>query len=430
MRQAWLILAVVGGCSGKPSGSIDVVTGAETDALTRAPAPTRLVVEAFGTDGKATRLGEVHLPAQTLDLAEQKQATIATIRVTARDDGDVILASGSSLLLTMGSIAGRTLPIFVQRVGELARMPSPLADAREEPMLTVLAGRYVLVTGGTDPTLSAQASLYDLMALAPLANPPSFPFVPASIAPVGTGTLLLDEHQAKVFDFSASTVADAALPSSGGSLAEIAGGPTVLAEDGTAYVVGPARRTGAPTNKVLKIATDGTPSYVSLAAARLGAGATWLSGRGLVVVGGSDTAAGVEVLAPGATAAVPLGFPPDPRTWVAAPYDGAVVVLAGSGPPRSVDLGCASQCSPRPFSTDPFSTDPGARVTELYMADATGVFAVARDSTGTTHALRLSPTGATELPVKVPRKNARSVRLPTGAIALIGGATTIESFRP
>jgi hypothetical protein len=419
------MVVVLGGCSGKPSGTIDIVTGAETDVFTRAPAPTRIVVESFDKDGKATRIGEAKLPAKTLDLTEQKQATVATLRVTARDDGDVTIAAGSSLLLTLGSIAGRALPIFVQRLGELARMPSPLADGREDPILSTVAGRYVLVVGGTDGSIATKTNLYDLMSLAPLANPPPLAFVPRSIAPVDTGSLLIDDTQAKVFDFSSSELKNAVLPSSGGSLAEVAGGPTVVADDGTAYVVGPARRTGMPTNKVLKIATDGTPSYVSLAAQRLGAGATWVSGHGLVVIGGSATAAGVEVLAAGSTSAVSLGFPPDAGTWVAAPYDGNVVVLAATGTPRSVDVGCASQCA-----SQPFSKDPGATVIELHTADAKGVFALARDADGTTRAFRLAPATATEVKLLVPRKNARSVRLPTGNIAVVGGATTIESFRP
>lgn len=414
------------GCSGKPSGAIDIVTGAETDVFTRAPAPTRIVVESFDTSGTATKLGEARLPAATLDLAEQKQATVATIRVTARDDGDAILASGSSLLMTLGSISGRTLPIFVQRLGELARMPSPMPDGREDPILSIVAGREVLVVGGTDGAIATQSALYDLMAVGPTDSPPVMPFVPKSVVPVSAGALLIDDTRAQVVDLSVTpvTVKDAALPS-GGIVSEVAGGPTVMADDGAAYVVGPARRTGTPTARVLKIASDGTPSWITLAAPRLGAGATWLTGRGLVVAGGSATASGVEVLAAGATASVPLGFPPDAGTWAAAPYDGNVIVLAAAGPPRSIDLGCASSCM-----SQPFSKDPGSVVVELHKGDAKGAFALARDADGTTRAFILGPMAAKEVPLKIPRKNARSVRLPTGAIAVVGGATTIESFRP
>ena len=49
---------------------------------------------------------------------------------------------------------------------------------------------------------------------------------------------------------------------------------------------------------------------------------------------------------------------------------------------------------------------------------------------GDTHVFRLSTTGPTEVPTRVPHENARAAWSPVGSIVLFGGASVIESFTP
>jgi len=241
LRRALLLTAVLS--CGKPQGTLQITTGQETDVFTKDPKPTQIVVEAFATDGTSTRIGQAALPATTVELGEQKKAAVATLRVTARDDQNKILVQGSSLLLELGVLGDRTLQIFVQRTGELARMPCVLGDAREDPTLSVLAGRYILVVGGADATLAPKTQLCDLMSLTALPKPPPMPVVPKSIAPVDVGEVLVTDDAAKVFDFSNSKSSDLSVPS-GGTFAEVSGGPTVEGDKGIQFIVGCAESSG------------------------------------------------------------------------------------------------------------------------------------------------------------------------------------------
>ena len=55
---------------------------------------------------------------------------------------------------------------------------------------------------------------------------------------------------------------------------------------------------------------------------------------------------------------------------------------------------------------------------------------VGEDASGLSHAVRLDAKGITEIALKVGRKRARALVLPTGEIAVAGGATTIEGLAP
>ena len=436
MRRTPVVLLFVAflACSSKPEGSIELLVGGETDAMTRAPAPVSLLVESVASDGTATQLTRVGLPATTIDLGDQSQDTVAQLRVTAFDADGTARVRGTSVAVQLGGLAGTTLELFVQRAGELARLPSPLADARPQPLLAAVSGRYFFVAGGSDASLALATQLYDLATYTPMASPPKLPRAPKSMALFGTVALLVDETGATWFSLADSTTADAGVPT-GGSFAEIAGGASVVADDGSVYIVGGTRPTGDPTPRVLRLDTAGTISFVSLTTARLGATATWVVGRGLVVAGGSATGAGVEILGATATSATALSFPPDPTTGAgAAALDGAHVVFAGGVDPmkadaklRVVDLGCASMCTAAPWT----SSLPALLVrAQAFALGDGGALVVGDDAMGVTHAARVSPTRADDVPFKAARSGARAVLLPTGAIAVVGGAQVVETFVP
>lgn len=413
-------------CSGPPEGSITIVTGEETDVFTRAPAPVTLVTEKLALDGKKTELGRTQLPVDTVNLGELPRTEVGAISISALDAATKPIVRGETLFVQWGALEGSTLEVFAQRTGELARMPRGPA-AIDPGNAAMLAGRYVLETSGTT------AVVYDLLSLRTLANQPTLPRPAKSVATVGTVVLAIDESGATSLDLSTGQTYPFDAPA-GGTLAEVAGGDRVAATDGTQFVVGATRSSGGATARVLVVDRDGRATFASLTTAREGACATWVEGRGLVVVGGDGKSAGAEVLAPGATTATPLPFPPDPvRGCGAATLDNAHVAIAGGSgvagdasagvAVRVLDLACTTACAPAAWP----DAIPLVRAQAVGLA-SDAAFVLGDDTTGATHAYRASAGGLKEIPIRIPRRGARLVPTPTNAIIVLGGGVGIEQY--
>jgi hypothetical protein len=429
-------LALVASCADKPSGSLAITTGGESDAFTRAPTPTKLVVEGIGTDGKTVLLGEAQLPSGAVDLGERAQTDLYSIKISGFDGAGARILSGATQQVQLGALDGLSVPVFVQRTGELARMPSGLDAVRESPLAVLVAGRFVFVAGGKDSPKSSQ--IYDIASLATVGAAADLPRAPKSVAVAGVAALLIDDGGATFVDLSTAVTSEATVPG-GGTFAEVAGGASVAAPDGVTFVVGATRAQGAPTARVLRVAKDRSLSFVSLAEPRLGAAATWVEGRGLVVAGGSAGGAGAEIVSAGASASSAAPFAADPIVGAgAAMLDGQHVLLAGGfddkgapAPTRVLDLGCSASCVPAAWSAAvlPIAI---ARSTSFAL-DAGAALFVGEDAAGASHALRVSETLVQEVAFKVPRKGARGIDYAAAGLrsfVVVGGAKEVESFTP
>jgi hypothetical protein len=439
VRRYALLLGLVStaaavACSSTSNGTLQIVTGGETDTFTRAPAPVSLRVDEIDSSGSLKTLATASLPTDNIDLGSSDVTTIAALRVSGLDANGNRLVFGQSLPIELGALDGVTLPLFVQRTGELARMPNPLSDARPSPVLSLAAGRYLFVAGGSDSALAKTSQLYDFASLSPLSSPPGLPRAPLSVAFVGTLGWLIDGDGASLADLSSNTYNDVD-PPAGGTFSEIAGGGTVVVpSDGSQYIVGATRTTGAPTDKVLALDPSGNPSWITLSAPRLGAAAAWVEGRGLVVAGGSATAAGVELVATKATTGTALAFLPDSSSGAGAiALDSQHVLLAGGvlaggkdAGARAVDAGCGSACAPAVWTSLPVAITSA----HAFAFDAATGLVVGSDASGKTHVYRLTTAAATEMPTKVTHTGAGAVVSPLGTIVLFGGAAEIESFTP
>jgi hypothetical protein len=446
-RKATALLGLLLGaaCSSTDNGSIQLVTGEETDTFTRAPAATKLQVESVDTTGTRTVLASVALPATTIDLGTQSESTVATLEVTGFAANGERVVFGSSLPYIFAGLAGATVPIFVQRVNDFARLPAPLSDTRQAPLLSQVQGQYLFVAGGAPSTLSATSQIYDFAALAPFASPPTLPFAPLSMAFVGTvGWLFAADGTAAYFDLASDT--SQGIPAvAGGSFADVAGGQTIVGDNGVQYIVGATRITGNPTAAILAIDPNDTsnstylfggPKWITLRSARLGAAAAWVPGRGLVVVGGSSTAAGAEFVSSGTTTSTALAYPPDATVLAGATAlsnDGTVLVAGGYGPNgdagvRTITLSCPSACAPTVWQPA-FPVPVPLVAAQAFTMSATSAFVVGSEFlTGTTHAFVATMSGLTEVATKVPHTNARATWSPLGSIVLLGGSRLIESF--
>jgi hypothetical protein len=426
-------------CSSSPSGTLKLVTGEEDAAVTFAGV-TAMTVEWVDGDAGAHTLAQVAWPASSINLGSVDEGTVGQIQVKGSDATGAHVVFGSVIPLQFGALDGVTLPVFMQRVGAFARLPQPPNDSRTSPLLGVLGGRYLVMTGGDDPSTSTTSQLYDLLTLQPLLYPPVLP--PAeSMALVGTTAYMITESGATLYDLSSSDGGTVALPSGLATAASVAGGATVVATDGTQYIVGGTRVLHEPTDAILRIDGTGTATWIHLAVARQGAAAVWLDGpRGLLVAGGSDKAPGAELVLDDGEVK-PIDVPADPSMTAGAATldDDHLVVLAGGSMPdlsdpgvRVLDLQCATPCVP---STWPALPTPLAFAQAYGMPGKSSVVVVGSVlGGGATHVFLLTEQGPTEIPTRVPHTHARTVASPVGitpgSFFLVGGAPEIEAFAP
>jgi hypothetical protein len=448
------IPAAAWGCSSTDNGTIQIITDEEAGTFTKNPAPTQLQIIAVESADASTVLATAPLSATTIDLGNlSESASPVSINVRGLDGTGALRAFGATLPVSYAGMAGQTIPVFVQRSGEFARLPGPLADARTAPTLGFIQGEYLLVAGGGASAATASTTqIFDFAAFAALAAPPTLPVVPQSMAFYGTIAWLVNASGATYFDFSSSGSLAIAMPP-GGTFADVAGGVTLSDADGAQYIVGATRTTGAPTRSVLKIdpndASDtnypyGKPTWLTLTTARLGAAAAWVSGRGIVVAGGQPegSAPTVDIIGPSAVTAtsVPYAVPNAVGAGMT-PLDTQHVLLAGGvstatlGDPGVLvlDLGCAPSATMScvtPWAGLPAGAGPLASAQTFSWAPTEALVVGNELGTGATHVYRVSASTATEVPTRVAHHDARAAWSPVGTIVLFGGSNVLESFTP
>ncbi|MBW2457885.1 MAG: hypothetical protein JRI68_25490 [Deltaproteobacteria bacterium] len=441
-RLAFILLvgATCSACtSDPPVVTIDVTTGHETDAFSQDPAVTEVTVKGLTVDG-ATLMSATAQPGGSFSLGEVAEDELLRFEVTGTDATSTLQVRGRSLGLVIGELAADVLPVFAQRLGQWARPPSQLDHSHVGGLGAVLGERLLMVTGGsaTDGAEDGSVAFYDLLALGG-ATGGVLSFVPKSIvvSADGDAALFIDEHEAHWIDFAAAESAIVEPPDGLSSFDQIAGGKTVVGPEAS-YVVG-ATRSSAPSDRILVVAADRSLSSATLTAPRQHAAAAWVPDVGLAIAGGSDTAAGVEVLAAGGSTATLRPFEPDAVIGAGAVkgiVGGELLLLCGvDGDQPSLE--CIADCTPTTLDID-----LGATVThcDAYAADDGAVLVVGQDVDDgqiRTWSVAVTAAAATELPLREPRLGAVSVPAPNGTLALLGGehldgtpALTVEMLFP
>lgn len=419
---------------GSQSATISVTTGGESDALTRDPAVTSLTIDAVDRTGGVTPLAKSPYPASNIDLGNPSQSLVASLQLTGKDAAGDVVVWGAAPFAELGVLDGTTVPLFVQRKHEFARMPGVMADGRSAPLLQVTA-RGVYFAGGSisGATTPPPTGAYDLLGMNGFtttfaANRTAKSF---AIIQLATATqegdlalgLLIDDAGADLFGL-ATAEAYSTDAFSGVSYSDLAGGATVVSpEDGTVYVVGPSK-TDAPSRLTLKFPTSGSGSTIS-GALRQGAAVAWAPKRGVFVYGGSSTEAGAEIVSDTRT---PLAFPPDATAGLAAvALDDHTMLLAGNGDvPHTVDLFCTSTCAPVAWGVKLPQTLGSP---SLFPLGGGAFLIVGDDASGTTTAYRLTATSTDPVPLKVARTHGRAIQIQTGSVVILGGgSSTLESY--
>lgn len=413
--------------------------GQEGDAWTQAPAPVEVTLLGL-QDGVSSQLARGPFPAERLDLGVLAAGSAWAFRAELRDAAGALVLRGVSPPLGGSVLAGRELPVHCGRVGAFSRPTAGLTSGWRRPALALALDRYLLVAGERLGDDGVSSELYDLAALIPLVGGSPLPRTPRTAAASRSGrALLIDDGGATLLDLSTGESATV-VPDLAG---DAAGGLVVEDGDGGAFVVGAARSSGSPTGTVLRLDARGTLTRLALQQPRLGAAAAWVDGAGLVVAGGGVEAS-VELLSPGASAFVATGLLlPATLGAALAPLSAAeLVLLGGLAPdqtpraPVQLSLSCAAGCpapAPLPFS---FEVSNGRSHAvgvgkALVLGDrATGLVTALIEAT--TEGPRL-----TEIPLRAPRRDASSLRLPDGRVAVLGGVDeagapvrSVELFTP
>jgi hypothetical protein len=444
LRVRLTIAALSVACSAEPlpEGVAVLTSGHEPDVWSIEPAPVQARIDRIRMDGSRVTHASPAPPIERFGLGRGNPASYDLV---ARDEAGVARVRARSLPVDPAGFADSTLPLFVARTEGFARPPGELHRAHgDHPPAVVVGGRFLYVAGA--PTGSDVATdAYDLGVWEALPGPAPLPCPVAdcrleSLAIVDDTLLLaIGTDWARWYQLASAVAVDTELPEQLSSWAEVAGGRAVAGPDGTAYVVGAARAEPA-TDAVLVIDRAGELQVRRLFAPRAGAAATWVVDRGLVVVGGSTTGAGAELLADGAQAFIPLlQYPPDPTAGAAlVVLDNTRLLRLGgrdaSGAPApsvELDLACAAECSALP-------RDTALELDQALAVDVEGAAVVAGTAAdGTTAAFLFSNDTFVPVPLREPRRNATLLAAPTGHAALVGGtladgqsAATIELFLP
>ena len=140
------LCAAAGACSSNGSGTLELTTGGETDTFTQAPVPVTLQVDFIDSAGNTQTLANKMLPQTSIDLGSLDESEDGILTVSALDANRTVVVSGRTVPIDLSTLDGQTASIFVQRTGELARLPEPL-PAVSNPVVGVLADRYVVLAG-------------------------------------------------------------------------------------------------------------------------------------------------------------------------------------------------------------------------------------------------------------------------------------------
>ncbi|HQB42345.1 MAG TPA: hypothetical protein PLV85_02025, partial [Polyangiaceae bacterium] len=443
-----LFALLVGACAEQDPLPITLVvtSGQEKDAFIQAPAPERFTLRLISVEGAPSQLLQAPWPSQPITLEGLDTNQLAAFEGIGSDIDDVPVMRGATILHPLWAVGAQSLPLFMGRVGKTSRPDGVLPFSHVHGLSAIVSARFIVSAGGTEAYRTdgsssdpAAFSVYDVGLWQASTATGTLPRMPRAMAMVqGRWALVIEEQGASWFDFSTFESTEVAAPEAL-TFADIAGGQTVYGEQGEAYVVGPTRK-DLPSNIVLRVDWQGTLTVIRLGVPRVAVAATYVKGRGLLLVGGHPSEPGALLLAPGVNSFSPLAYPPDPvQGAMATSLDDERVVLAGgaiegtSAPTRILDLRCSTQCHSVDLAP---SVKPIAIVHGLaHTTRADEVLLVGEDgSDSTTKLVRIAELDGVAFSESVvlhePRVGAASVPLFGRMVAIVGGRKLDDSGVP
>ncbi|MEO6601689.1 MAG: hypothetical protein ABIQ16_17565 [Polyangiaceae bacterium] len=427
--------AALAGCdtSTLPDGAVGFVTAPDDDPWSGPPAVDHVQVD-FVQGTTRSSLADLKAPPSTVSIGNGGPSdVVAHFEATGLTSAGDAVVFGSSIPFTVKGFAGAYVPLFVARKGGFATAPSSLLSPHIRPLSVLASQAYQLVVGSGD----AAIDFFDSGTWAAPSDAPPLPQTVKSMAISGWSLLMINDTQANWLDLTSSSITPASpLPAGLRSFGDIAGGQTLVASDGTIYIVGATRTEGDPTNSIVQIDPAGVLHTLLLKTARLGAAATLVEDS-LLVAGGSADGAGAELLPVSANSFNELDLPADDTTGASlVELTSASALLAGGhdasgapAPTRGIDLGCSSKCRATKLPKASLSI---AHASAFRLAENVALI-VGETDDEETHAYLFDASGdeamLTEQALRTPRSQASATRLPNGQVAIVGG-TELSTLSP
>jgi hypothetical protein len=423
-----------------PEGAVSFLTGPGDDPWSGDPAAKHVLVELVQGTTRTT-LADVSAPPDTFSIGNGGPSdVVAHFEATGLTSAGDAVVFGASIPFYVQGFAGAYVPLFVGRKGGFTTAPTALLSAHTRPLSAIGSQSFLLVAGSED----AAFDVYDAGTWSVPSNVTPLPQTVKSMAISGTLLLMINDDSAGWLDLATGLKTNAT-PPAGLTFADISGGQTLIASDGTIYIVGATRTDGDATNKVLEIDPAGTLHSLLLKTPRLAAAATLVEDALLVAAGNAD-GPGAELHAAGGDGFSAIDLPPDATSGAAlVELDSSTALLVGghdaSGAPsstRSIDLGCASACAATEIPSAMLSL---SRSSAFRLATNT-TLVVGETDDEQTHAYQYDTSGSepafVEQPFGTPRARASATVLPNGQLAIFGGtdvstgsaALTLDVFFP
>ncbi len=427
-----MLVSVTGLCacgSEIPDGAYAITIGREDDTWARSPAVTEIDVVRVTGAGRQERVSRTKEPPELIHMGTSGRYWFA---VEGLDEDGTLRAVGRSFSAESSEFAGAEIPLFVGRTDIFCRPPEGFAVAPGAfPPVAIVGGANLWVLGESDgevvPTdgysLLSWSELQPPAMLAALDCPNSSCRFDSFAVGGERYAIAIAGDKAIGIDSRDVYYAELQPPEGLDSWEDLAKGRTISGPRTTAFIVG-ATRDEAPTSGAALIDESGLVSAMPLNVARAGAAATWVDGRGLVVVGGSAEGAGVELAAVDTTSFVTLAYAPDPVTGAALLVEDERHLLRIGGrtdagepaPSVRLDLGCGTSCAPV------LVPDLDLDIAHLVgFSNGTAHILVGQDEDDMTVAYRVTEETIESLELREPRQGASALALPTGHVALIGG---------
>jgi hypothetical protein len=341
-------IAATGGPEGDPFDGTPAITRVELH--TRDPKSGSETVQAT-ISASSAGAADAGFPAQGgIDVPSSVTSLTGAIELAlvGYDATGAALVYGRTPAFDVGALSqsGLTVGLLVQRLDRAARVMTLPATATR-PLPFRLGVGYLGIADGATPDVT----VVDLLQVTSGAQGPVLAAAPVAIASAGGFVLsIAADGTASEIDLNSGSTAAVSAPSGLSSFLDVAGGTVLIGDDAT-YLVG-ASRTSSPSAAILRLASDGTLSARSLLTARAGAAITYVSGVGVVAIGGSATGAGVEIATSSSSTALP--YPADSTVGaLAAPDATGVIRVTPAGAIEHFDVGCTDAtkgCAPTQIS--------------------------------------------------------------------------------
>ena len=346
-----VLIAVAVACSARQPSPIVVRASGGLDgaAFAGEPKVARVELRVRDSGGSETVVASATAAAGTLEVPDAVRAAggIGALALAGLAADGTVLTYGRTPPIELGGLDQTTISIgvLVARLGVATRAVRLVHAPVGAPRIVSVGAQFAVVAGADGRSLER----FDLLSVGVAEETDLLAVAPVTIASAGPKLLALDAAGKATMLTAGSSDVTTPAPPAGISFLDVVGGAVIAGDDGAAYVVGATRATASDV--VLRLGDDGSLAVRHLLRARAGAAATWVDGRGLVVVGGiatGDGAASVELLAPGATSSAALPFAADVTVGavLAQAGGGRLVRVSPDGKVDAFDLGCATACTP------------------------------------------------------------------------------------